>query len=132
MPYLIKHIDQIAREKNRDVLFIVFDRDVFDDGNHDEWPARKDVISWFESHNIKIQPCGNIASEHGFDSYSGQLYIDVPFDESNPEYTKARDYLENPDGSMRTPGITFCYLPLERAMKNKHHDEPGFWEKLWE
>jgi hypothetical protein len=26
-------------------------------------------------------------------------------------------------------GLLFCYLPLDLAMKNKHHDEPGFWDR---
>ena len=26
--------------------------------------------------------------------------------------------------------VLFLYLPLEIAMKNAHHDEPGYWENL--
>ncbi|WP_340122667.1 hypothetical protein [Methylobacter svalbardensis] len=40
-----------------------------------------------------------------------------------------RDYLENPDGSMRFETVGFWVLPLETAMKNAHHDESGFWER---
>lgn len=61
--------------------------------------------------------------------YRGQIYVDVPYDDSLPEYRKLADFLENPDGSARLPNAIFCYLPLEKAMENAHHDEPGFWEK---
>ena len=55
--------------------------------------------------------------------------MDVPFDDNDPVYVLVRDYLENPDGSMRFETVVLCYLPLAIAMENAHHDEPGFWEK---
>jgi hypothetical protein len=33
-------------------------------------------------------------------------------------------YFENPDGTMRLPGVAFWLLPLATAMKNAHHDNP--------
>jgi len=39
------------------------------------------------------------------------------------------EHLENPDGSSKVKGVTLWALTLELALKNKHHDEPGFWEK---
>ena len=129
MPYLIEHIDKIAREKGRDVLLIRFDRNIFPHFNCDDFPVRTRLIQWFNENNIKVIPCAEVASEHRFDSYRGQLYIDVPFDENHPDYIKSSDYLEKPDGTSRIPGVLFCYLPLEHAMKNKRHDEPGFWER---
>lgn len=54
--------------------------------------------------------------------------MDVPVDESKRIYCKLRDDLEHPDGSMRHEQATFFVLPLESAMKNVHHDAPGFWE----
>ena len=61
--------------------------------------------------------------------YLGNIYIDVAFDENDPQYQLVRKYLENPDGTPRNKRVRFYYLPLEHAMKNAHHDEPGFWEK---
>ncbi|MFH0999040.1 MAG: hypothetical protein V1844_26645 [Pseudomonadota bacterium] len=129
MPYLIEHIDKIAREKNRDVLFILFDRKIFPHFNCEDFPVRTKLLQWFNKNKIMVIPCADVASEHCLASYRGQVYIDVPFDENHPDYVKIRDYLENPDGSSRFSGVLFCYLPLEHAMKNKYHDEPGFWEK---
>ena len=31
MPRILKHVDQISREKGRDVLFVIFDDEIFDD-----------------------------------------------------------------------------------------------------
>jgi hypothetical protein len=61
--------------------------------------------------------------------YLGQVYIDVPYDESLSEYRELRDYLEHPDGTMRHDGVRFYAMPLDYAMQNAAHDEPGFWER---
>ena len=42
---------------------------------------------------------------------------------------KLSEHLEYADGRMKIKGLLFCYVPLEMAMKNKHHDEEGFWER---
>lgn len=133
MPMLIEHIDAIARKKQRDVLAIHFHpATVYEDWgsyNFRRDQNRKRVISWLNKHNIKWQECGEVASETCMCSYLGQIYIDIPFDENDQQYQLVREYLENPDGTMRNEQVVFVYLPLEVAMKNAHHDEPGFWEK---
>lgn len=141
MPLLIKHIDAIAREKQRGVLFVAFRPDN-EEGQADEdfsifppsvnWKnleSRKQLIAWLDANEISWLPCGEVANINLMVSYQGQLFIDVPFDTSIPKYQKLADYLENPDGSMRHPGINFYFLSLDVAMKNKEHDEPGYWER---
>ena len=137
MPMIIEHIDAIARQKQRDVLYLTFgskksaDFDLWD-GSSDNWeqnPMRKTVCQWLTEHYIAWQPCGSVANENMMCSYHGQIYLDVPYDENDPQYVLVRDYLENPDGSMRFETVNFWYLPLVKAMENAHHDEPGFWEK---
>jgi hypothetical protein len=137
MPMLIEHIDAIARKKQRDVLFVTFhppksaDIDEWDGPFHD-WEQdsmRETVCQWLTDHQINWQLCGEIASENMMRSYGGQIYLDVPYDDNDPLYVLVRDYLEHPDGRMRFETVSFWYLPLEKAMENAHHDEPGFWEK---
>ena len=126
MPALLKHIDYIARVKKRDVLYVHFGRpDVY----YEDLTVRQDLLAWLNENGIGWMPCSHFASENGFASYKGQLYIDLPFDASNPKYQLLEKHLENEDGSSRIPGVYFMYVPLEEAMKNAHHDEPGFWEK---
>ena len=129
MPQLIKHIDKIAREKGRTVLYVTFDMTGKTTYNPDKWPERQALMQWLDEHDIAYHSCGNVAHEAVMESYEGQLYIDVPFDESDPKYIELRDHLEFEDGTLKIPGINFMYLPLEAAMKNAHHDEPGFWDK---
>ena len=145
MPMLIEHIDAIARAKQRDVLYVVFEaessrsektaedeEEVSFTENSIEWgklPVRQQIIDWLECSGIAWQPCGNFASPNVLQSYQGQIYIDLPYDTSLPEYAKLAAFMENPDGTMRLPNAIFCYLPIARAMDNAHHDQPGFWEK---
>lgn len=131
MPELIEHIDAIARKKQRDVLSIRFyTRDTnFIAYNYMKDPERLRVIAWLDEHGVAWQPCGPVANENRMSSYRGEIYVDVPYDTTDPAYELLRDYLENPDGTMRHPTVTFEYYPLEMAMKNAHHDEPGFWDR---
>ncbi|USD35839.1 MULTISPECIES: hypothetical protein [Ferrimonas] len=138
MPQLIEHIDKIARMKNRDVLYLVFTNEnkCEDDSilgdllfDYEDHVTRASVIRWLEENNIPYQPCAGEASENGYSSYSGSLYLDVPYDENNSDFIKLSEYLENPDGTMKIKYVLFGYFTLEMANKNKHHDEPGFWSK---
>ncbi|HZW13949.1 MAG TPA: hypothetical protein VFF81_12255 [Noviherbaspirillum sp.] len=129
MPTIIRHIDQIARAKGRDVLYVVFHKELTQPVDWEPLPIRKQIIAWLDDNGIAWQACGHVANPCFYCSYRGQIYIDVPFDESDPTYRKLRDYLERPDGTMRYEDARFCYLPLAAAMQNAHHDAPGFWEK---
>lgn len=146
MPMLIDYIDKIARDKQRDVLFLVFNQRRPEDAEteQDERPdydydydyeadeTRQRVLRWFEENGIAVRPCGPCAGEGMMMSrYQGQLYLEVPFDRSNPDYQKVENFLEHADGSMKIPGVSFHYLPLEEAMKYADQDDPAYWEKVF-
>ena len=141
MPRRIEHIDKIARMKNRDVLWASFEpaenkehRQLMLAPNHtySSWETdenRKSVIEWLNSEGIAYEMCGHFASETGWISYGGNIYIDVPVDETDPVFKKILGRLENPDGTPCDPRVKLWITDLEEANKNSHHDEPGFWEK---
>ncbi|MFM0324879.1 hypothetical protein [Caballeronia glebae] len=129
MPQLIQHIDAIAREKQRDVLYLTFHEGGQPREHYEQIAARKTIIEWLDSNKVGWLTCGDIANEHSLRSYAGQIYIDVPYDVNDPTYQAVQQFLEYPDGSMRFDGVMFWIVSLERAMKNAHHDAPGFWEQ---
>jgi len=129
MPQLLEHIDKIARDKNRDVVFINFSKEKFPSFEYRDYKERNELLIWLEKNNIPYTPCGPMASEYGWESYRGQLYVDVPIDESNEQYQLICEHMDNPDGSFKIPGVESWIFPLKEALKNKHHDEPGFWDK---
>jgi len=130
MTFYIQHLDQIAREEGRDVIGIIFiNKETRRSNAYKSWPERNDLIAWFEENGITAYPCTEIADECCMTAYQGQLYIDVPVDETNPDYIKIQKHLKNPDGTMRNPDVILCHLPLDVSMANKHHDEPGFWDE---
>ncbi|NNH00825.1 hypothetical protein [Acinetobacter sp. ANC 5414] len=129
MPRILKYVDQIAREKGRDVLFAAFDKEIYPDYDYEKWTNRTQLIDWLENNKIGYIECFNVAVENYMESYRGEIYIDVCYDENDPTYIKVQNYLENSDGSPRISGVLFYLLPLEIAMKNKHYDEPNFLAK---
>ena len=132
MPQILEHIDKIARDKKRDVIYISFAREIFPSYNYKEYDERKKLLEWLENNNIPYSLCGPLASENGWESYRGQLYLDVPIDDESEEYKLICAHMDSPDGSFRIPGVESWIFPLKVALENKHHDEPGFWDKLAE
>ena len=139
MPAIIQHIDAIARQKQRGVLFIVFsarcDQAHFEDSENEDsecdWksrPSRQKIINWLEQHGIGWMPCGEFANVCIMRSYSGSIYLDLPYDTSLAEYIAFGEFLDFPDGTSRFDDINVQYLPLSIAMENEAHDAPGFWD----
>ena len=133
---IIEHIDKIARDKKRDVLYIVFnapqennDIENYFSYDYETDTTRIDFIKWLNDNKIPFEECGPIASENGWESYRGQLYIDIPMDENDVRYLTLNNHLEYENGDMKIDGIMYYHVPLKIAMKNAHHDEPGFWDK---
>jgi len=132
MPGLIEHIDAIARKKGRTVLYLEFHPQPFSEWRNYEFDAdttRSAVLAWLDLHGVPWTRCGLFAKPRVMAPYLGQVYLDVPYDESLPEYCQLRDYLEYPDGSIRHAGVRFYAMSLDYAMQNAAHDEPGFWER---
>lgn len=115
MPQVLKHIDAIAREKNRDVLFIHFEN-YQEDGEGDD-PIRQIVLDWLEDHEIAYLPCMGLEQEGFFDVYSGDIYIDLAVDEDDSNYRELCEYLEDDEGNMLLDGVLFFVLALDVALE---------------
>lgn len=130
MPEQLQHIDAIARQKVRDVLYLEFthaNRPV--SRPFEEIKSRQQILAWFDENGVPWVQCGPIANENVMVSYAGQVYIDVPYDTSNATYQAVQAFLEYPDGTIRFDDVEFWVVSIERAMENSHHDEPGFWDR---
>jgi hypothetical protein len=113
MPRILNNIDQIALEKQRDVLYLLYHKS-YNDSFHNEdlslkfhyetCIARQQLIEWLEKHEIDFSECFGWSTRSGIMSmpYLGELYLDVPFDEADPKYQLLYNYLENSDGSKLT------------------------------
>ena len=132
MPGLIEHIDAIARKKQRAVLYLEFHPKPYSEWRHYGFEGdavRREILAWLDANGVPWQCCGPFADPRVMAPYLGQVYLDVPYDEALPEYRTLRDYLEHPDGSMRHASVRFYAMPLDHAMQNVEHDEPGYWER---
>lgn len=136
MPRNVEPIDVIARQKQRDVLYLSFCtpevegvlEKSFDWKNNS---VRQQVIAWLEDNDIPYRCCHRFCVSGVLKMpYCGKLYLDVPVDSTNQHFAKLADYFEHADGSVKIDGVRFCYLPLYVAMKNAHQDEPGTWDTM--
>ena len=127
---LIRHIDAICRARQAAVLYLEFHPTNGDTANwrfeHDV--GRQNMLAWMDAAGFYWEPCGPIANVCRLESYRGQVWVDVDYDDGSPRYCTLRDHLEYPDGRMRDDGVRFYALTLAAAMKNSAHDAPGFWE----
>ena len=132
MPGLIEHIDAIARRKQRAVLYLEFHPQPYAEWRKyrfEDDATRTAILEWLDAHGVPWARCGPFADPRVMAPYLGQVYLDVPYDESLSDYRALRDYLEHPDGSMRHDGVRFYAMPLDHAMQNAEHDHPGYWER---
>ena len=131
MARVLKHIDQIGREKNRDVLFIQFDRKVFPKSDYKNYKNRAELLNWFDNNDISYEECFGVASDNGFGSYRGQLYIDVVFDETLDTYNLLNNHIEPQNGVFRFEGIGLWTVPLSMAMENSYMDDSDYESTLF-
>lgn len=132
----LKYIDAIAREKQHDVIWLKFSTALFHfrdkEGLNNIRIQRDKIINWLNSNNIEWEECGEIADESSItEVYFGQIFIDILPENKNVHFQRLQRYLKNDSGFMKTEfkDAKLLVLPLEKAMQNAHHDEPGFWEK---
>lgn len=147
MPILLEHIDAIARQKQRGVLYLEFHpmaratevgenlsaQDLawktMPDSAWQALPIRQQIMDWLDARGIGWQPCGHFADPGLMVGYRGQLYVDLAYDKFLSAFQALQGFLENPDGSMRYPEAFFIYCSLDKAMENADHDAPGFWDR---
>jgi hypothetical protein len=129
MAMTIEHIDKISRDKKRDVIFINFNKEVYPSYEYQEYEERNNLIKWLNENNINYSLCGPMASENGWESYRGQLYIDVVIDDNDEQYKLICEHMDGPNGTFKIKGVESWIFPLTVALKNNHHDEPGFWDE---
>jgi len=123
--FLIDSIDKIARKKQRDVFFVKFHYG--EENNIDlEFPLRCQIIEWLDMQNINWEPSAPYSD--GIASYQGDIYIDIPLDQTNKKFQEMIGYFDKEDGSPRIPGCSLHLLKLNDAMLNEYQDVPGFWE----
>jgi hypothetical protein len=122
----MKSIDKIARETNKDVLFLEFITITPDQTFEDflEFKHRKDTITWLYDMGIVFEECYPMSETGEWKAgYLGHLYFpSVTMDTDDGVYRVLQEHFEKPNGSPRIPGVIFFYLPLKDAQVNAHFD----------
>ena len=121
MAELLYHIDEIARRKQTDVLWIAFEYDEL--GDWERMPRRlrqhrADIIFWLEQRKIAYEHCFGVFCGALEEPYRGNLCIDLPIDNKNKYFVALEEILENTDTSPKIEGVRFYLLSLKMARKN--------------
>jgi hypothetical protein len=121
MAALFYHIDEIARTRKSDVLWIAFDAPKL--CSLERMPKRlfqrrAKIISWLEQRKIGYEACFAFFGGALEEPYRGDLFIDLPINRSDQNFVDLQAMLEHSDGSPRVEGIFFYELPLKVARKN--------------
>ena len=145
MPQLIKTIDQLACENNRDQLYVDFglhllksqknkadqcfsENEFFDNFDWDNFAPRKRFIDFAKANGIKYSDCVyEPLGQIGGWSLGRLLCVEAPYNTNHPIYKKLVDFLEYPDGSERHDDIAFCFFPLEKAIERKKEKDQIEW-----
>lgn len=123
MPQIIQAIDEIAREKQRDVIFVQFHN--FSTGFVTDYrtnPSREAIILWLDEQHIAYAPCGGFDSGCIVEGYDGELYIDVAIDEKDENFFKISEWFIGKGKARRYENAWLFYLSLEVAMLNSVDD----------
>ena len=131
MPQILRNIECIAEEKQRDVLLVCFGQKPsewpFLRPPIDKWKAslkskRKQFVAWLDEHAIGHEDCYPPAAFTCIAfPYDGSLYIDLPFDAANSAYQSFISKLENADGTPRDPEMVCFFMKLEVALQKIAH-----------
>ena len=117
MPQLIQYIDEIARDKKRDVLFLRFGIDKGILFNYERSSVRKKILAWLDCSAIPYVECSSSTSATGGDWYLGEIYLDISFDNENEKYRKLADYLEDENGVVKHKNVGFYIYPYKSAIE---------------
>lgn len=128
MPQLLQYMDQIARDKKRDVLLLSFNVGQLPTFNYRKIPVRKKILAWLDCNTIPYVECSICTSDVGTSLYQGEIYLDVPFDTENEQYKKLADYLEDENGVVKHKKVGFHYYPYALAIKivPRVYSDPDF------
>ncbi|MEQ1535642.1 MAG: hypothetical protein ABL923_07160 [Burkholderiaceae bacterium] len=127
-PKFIEHIDAIALQVQRDVLYVKFSFPF--EGNESPaeqeykrlryWqtlPSREACIALLDAQGIGYRLCYDFLPESDAGAQVPYcIYIDIVFDKSAPLVQVLLGFFRHSDGSMKFPDATLCHLSLERAI----------------
>ncbi len=119
MPQLIRAIDEIAREKQRDVIFVQFHNFATGFvGDYRKNSSRGVIIKWLDENDIWHCPCGGFDSGSIVDGYGGELYVDVTIDHNDSSFIRLLDLFSDEEGGQIFDDAWLFYFPLAVALVN--------------
>lgn len=134
----MRSIDELAISLDRDVLFLTFHTtertlenlekyNLTEEHLLDCWwiwqdeiqvsapnPNKQIILDWLTENNIPFEICSGISAPPGFSPVVDHVYLDFPYDDTNPLYQQfAEFYQESERGwSSKFEGVRYFLLPI--------------------
>ena len=121
MVYLIHNIDQIARQKKKNVIFVKFtpaETAAVKKRLKNIETKRKMVIDWLDKRNIHWEPCFDIFDGAIAELYEGHIHIELSVDKKDQKFLELCRFLENEDETPKFEGVSLLFLRYSDAKKN--------------
>ena len=122
MADIIDHIDEIARQRKRDVAGIFFQLDLdqpFEPQMKHIEQIRAQIIEWLDARGIAWLPCFDFFDGDIDPFYKGDIYVDLPVDPRNDLFAELTRMLENADETPRIEGVNFRFYRYSQALENE-------------
>jgi hypothetical protein len=130
----LRTVDQIAKEKHRDVVYVAFASHTVD-WHHPEpyWTSnthpRHKITEWLKANNIQWEDCYEFKHPTLHEIYPGHFYIDIAYDLNNPKFQALVSFIEDEHGNVKPEfgeNTKFCLLPLTVVLPHGKYDELGY------
>jgi hypothetical protein len=131
---ILRTIEQIARDKQRDVVYVTFS------GYNGDWRhpvpywvskehPRHKITEWLIHNDVDWEDCHEFHIPEAHETYHGHFYIDIIHDKNDPTFQKLVSFLEDENGKVKPEfgeGTKFCLLPISVVLINNFYDELGY------
>lgn len=112
MPLLLPYIDEIPSETRSGAVTIQFSwRGSSSLTSPKQDGVRQYILSWLADQKIVFQPCGPLSSSGRIEGESGEVYVDLAWNESDPKFRKLQNLLYKEDGKARVDGVQLNFYP---------------------
>jgi len=118
----INEIDSIAVSKNRNVIFIEFNRNYYLDYKYEDFLSRNKLIKFLNENNIDFLPSLYAQKEHSWEMYKGQIYIDLEINKDDEKFKLLNNYVKEDNHIICTQYLLNDAIEHQKTKTDNYQD----------
>lgn len=89
-----------------------------------ECSKKSELIQWLDTNGYSwVEFDVSRYKTPSYLTYEGSIYVDIPYEVSDPEYMRLHAQMEWQDGKMKDPDVVLWFLPLERVFEVEQNND---------